>query len=71
MQKAEYHTDWHAIVHRAWAIAPPPKKGAKQEPTEFQPRRNYLYEDLFGLPDNAHVFLRTYFSTGSPALCAC
>lgn len=61
MRQAEYHTDWLAIVHRAWAIAPPPKKGAKQEPTEFQPRRNYLYEDLFALPDNAHAFLRTYF----------
>ncbi len=61
MQQAEYHTEWLAIVHRAWAIAPPLKKGAKQETTEFQARRNYLYEDLFGLPDNAHVFLRTYF----------
>ena len=28
---------------------------------EFQPHRNYLYEDLFGLPGNAHTFVRTYF----------
>lgn len=59
MLQARYHGDWSVIVQRAWEIAPP-KKGGKQT-TDFQPRRNYLYEDLFGLPDNAQQFLRTYF----------
>lgn len=61
MQMAEYHDDWSVIVRRAWEIARPPKKGGKPTETEFEPRRNFLYEDLFGLPDNAHDFLRTYF----------
>lgn len=61
MQQADYRDDWLAIVHRAWEIAPPPKRGDKQDSGEFKPRRNYLYEDLFGLSGNAHAFLRTYF----------
>lgn len=61
MQWAEYREDWSAIVRRAWEVALAPKKGGKPTETEFQPRRNFLYEDLFGLPDNAHDFLRTYF----------
>lgn len=61
MQQAEYRNDWSVIVRRAWQIAPSPKKGGKQSTEEFRPRRNHLYEDLFGLPDNAHTFLRTYF----------
>lgn len=59
MLQAEYRDGWSVIVQRAWEVAPP-KKGGKQA-TDFQPYRNYLYEDLFGLPDNAHDFLRTYF----------
>jgi CRISPR-associated protein Cst1 len=56
MQTADYHNEWNAIVRRAWEIAPK-KKGDKP----FQPGRNWLYEDLFDLPDNAPRFLRTYF----------
>lgn len=59
MLQAEYRNDWSVIVHRAWEVAPPRKRA--QPTTAFQPRRNYLYEDLFGLPDNAPQFLRTYF----------
>ena len=61
MFQAEYSDAWSAIVQQAWEIAPPSKKGAKKAKEGFQPRRNYLYEDLFGLPDNARDFLRTYF----------
>lgn len=59
MFQAQYRDDWTVIVQRAWEVAPP-KKGGKPT-TDFQPRRNYLYEDLFGLPNYAHHFLRTYF----------
>jgi CRISPR-associated protein Cst1 len=61
MQQAKYHNDWSVIVRRAWQIAPPAKKGGKKPTGDFQPRRNYLYEDIFDLPNNARAFLRTYF----------
>lgn len=59
MLQAQHRDDWSVIVQRAWEVAPSKKRG--QPTTDFQPRRNYLYEDLFGLPDSAHQFLRTYF----------
>ncbi|MEJ5365571.1 MAG: hypothetical protein WHS86_10740 [Desulfosoma sp.] len=59
MLQAQYRDGWSVIVHRAWEVAPPKKRGGPT--TDFRPRRNYLYEDLFGLPDNAPQFLRTYF----------
>lgn len=59
MFQAQYRDDWSVIVQRAWEVAPPKKRGGPT--TDFQPRRNYLYEDLFGLPDSAPQFLRTYF----------
>lgn len=59
MLQAQYRDDWSVIVQRAWEVAPLKKRGGPT--THFQPRRNYLYEDLFGLPDNAPQFLRTYF----------
>lgn len=60
MQQAQYRDDWLSIVRRAWQVAPKKKK-TKPETEDFRPRRNHLYEDLFGLPGNAHAFLRTYF----------
>lgn len=60
MQTADYHNEWNAIVRRAWEVAPK-KKRRKKDDKPFQPRRNWLYEDLFDLPDNAPRFLRTYF----------
>jgi len=62
MCQAEYHQEWNTIVQRGWEIAPV-KKGGKKKGDEkpFQPRRNWLYEDLFGLPDGATRFVRTYF----------
>jgi CRISPR-associated protein Cst1 len=60
MYIAEYRQEWNAIVRRAWEVAPI-KKGGKQADQPFQPRRNWLYEDLFELPGNARKFLRTYF----------
>jgi CRISPR-associated protein Cst1 len=60
MQTADYHNEWNGIVRRAWEVAPK-KKRRKTDDKPFQPRRNWLYEDLFSLPDNAPRFLRTYF----------
>ncbi len=58
MQTAQYRDDWNAIVNRAWEVEPKKKGGRKKN---FERRRNWLYEDLFKLPDNARSFIRTYF----------
>lgn len=60
MHLAKYRDRWQSIVQRAWEIAPT-KKGGKQNANDFQPKRNWLYEDIFALPGNAYAFLRTYF----------
>lgn len=60
-----YAAAWNPIVKRAWEQSPTasPKKAAKQAKgaKDDKPPRNYLYEDLFNLPQNAGHFLRTYF----------
>ncbi len=61
MLSADYREDWGKIVNRAWELSVE-KKGKKSQAEEtFSPRKNYLYEDLFYLPENARRFLRTYF----------
>ena len=62
MESARYQRRWHGIVNRAWEVAPKKKRRKQAQP--FEPRRNWLYEDLFELqdsPENARRFLRTYF----------
>ncbi|MBI1298730.1 type I-B CRISPR-associated protein Cas8b1/Cst1 [bacterium] len=61
METARYRNQWHRIVGRAWEVDPDTKaaKGKTKEP--FQPARNWIYEDLFELPENATRFIRTYF----------
>ena len=60
MESAEYRHEWHALVGRAWEVAPKKKK-AKEKSEPFRPWRNWLYEDLFDLPASASRFIRTYF----------
>lgn len=60
MQLQIHRHKWNEIVQRAWEVAPT-KKGGKQKDGDFRPKRNWLYEDIFTLPENAHTFLRTYF----------
>jgi CRISPR-associated protein Cst1 len=61
MGKAEHSQTWQAIVGRAWEREQAKKKKLNDKP--FQPKRNWLYEDLFDLdqPDLAKRFVRTYF----------
>jgi CRISPR-associated protein Cst1 len=66
IKSAEYNTEWNAIANRAWQLTTPKKgkKGEKETETSEQNeprRRNYLYEDLFSLPQNAPKFIRHYF----------
>jgi CRISPR-associated protein Cst1 len=61
---AVYRSEWNAIAERAWRLALPAtkkRKGEANEGEDGRPRRNFLYEDLFGLPDNAPIFIRRYF----------
>ncbi len=56
MMSQQYQKEWNLIVNRAWDIEPPKKKAKP-----FKHYRNFLYEDLFELPDQASRFIRTYF----------
>ncbi len=68
--RAPHATIWQQIEHRAWQLAV--KKGRRGERQATgttmapQPRnepgraRNYLFEDLFNLPNTAAHFVRTY-----------
>ena len=61
METAKFSNAWHRIVNRAWEMAPP-RRGKKQSAKKpFQPARNWVYEDIFDLPDKARHFIRTYF----------
>ena len=66
MKGADYRIQWGGIVNRAWETEPQNKRKKDNKP--FQPRRNWLYEDVLGLyngsfllPDRGKAFLRTYF----------
>jgi CRISPR-associated protein Cst1 len=65
---------WNSIVARAWERPVAPKlangkRGSRNQQNNQDPppepqagkNRNFLYEDLFGLPQNAASFIRTYF----------
>ena len=61
METARFRDAWHNIVRKAWEMEPPRKRKKQSEVEPFQPARNWLYEDLFDLPDKAKHFIRTYF----------
>lgn len=61
METAKFRDAWHNIVRKAWEMEPPRKRKKQNEVEPFQPARNWLYEDLFDLPDKAKHFIRTYF----------
>jgi CRISPR-associated protein Cst1 len=59
----KYRSSWQAIVQRAWARSQQKSKRKTKEAVEENPleRRNFLYEELFSLPEEAGRFIRTYF----------
>ena len=61
METAKFRDAWHNIVRKAWEMEPPRKRKKQNKEEPFQPARNWLYEDLFDLPDKAKHFIRTYF----------
>lgn len=61
MWSAQYKKDWEKIEKKAWQLTQV-KQGEKKssQSNDSGPQINYLYEDLFDLPQNAASFLRTY-----------
>lgn len=55
-----YRAQWDALVKRGWQQAPR-QTGKAKVVDRFEPRRNYLYEDVLSLPSDAPRFLRRYF----------
>lgn len=58
MERDPLRAAWHPLVNRAWEVEPAKKKASD---APFKPHRNWLYEDLFTLPQGAARFIRTYF----------
>ncbi|MBM7846121.1 type I-B CRISPR-associated protein Cas8b1/Cst1 [Herpetosiphon giganteus] len=58
MIKAKGHSpkQWNQLVHSSWE-----QSAGKKSNNDFVPRRNYFYEDMFDLPNNAKYFIRRYF----------
>lgn len=52
---------WKRIVNDAWEIPAQPKAGEEAPEVEQTSLRNYLFEDLFDLPEAANRFVRVYF----------
>ena len=58
---ARYSVTWNEIVSQAWEFIPKSQKGKVGSSEKGEPARNFLYEDLFGLPDRSASFVRAYF----------
>ncbi len=59
-QTPRYRAAWQALVDRAWELQTPGKQQRAAGDGTRQRQRNYLYEDLFRLPDEAPRFIRVY-----------
>jgi CRISPR-associated protein Cst1 len=59
-----YRSAWQAISKRGWLLPKVAKANAKttsQTIEDERPKRNFIYEDLFRLPQNANQFVQRYF----------
>ncbi|MDA8186706.1 MAG: type I-B CRISPR-associated protein Cas8b1/Cst1 [Dehalococcoidales bacterium] len=68
VESPDYRREWNALVGRGWRLSKPKRRKRKDGKAQIiggeddsTPRENVLYEDLFGLPDNARWFVRRYF----------
>lgn len=59
MRSQKYRDEWFSIVNQAWQK--PLDKLKPKEKANFKPYRNWLYEDLFNLPEQAADFIGKYF----------
>ncbi len=58
--QGEYAHSWRQIIQRGWVEDKPEAVELEQKAPKLT-RRNFIYEDLFDLPEDARRFLRTYF----------
>lgn len=58
-ERGESQSAWNRIVSTAWMEQKPEEEELRQARPKLT-RRNFVYEDLFDLPDEAEHFLRTY-----------
>lgn len=60
----DYRDGWKELIKKGWEIPKPSKatrEGEESNTTSTNVRqRNYLYEDIFRLPENARSFVRMY-----------
>lgn len=60
----DYRQAWQKLIERGWERPKVSKKGGSNENDEAiastKGRRNYLYEDILRLPENAKEFVRLY-----------
>ncbi len=56
--RPEYRDEFWALSERAWQLE---ETSRRRKARVDRPKTNYLYEDLFSLPDNAPQFVRRYF----------
>lgn len=63
VQNATYKKAWQLIVKRSWQIAKPSKDDTAPVENNGKTKKNFLYEDLFGLenPSQWRRFIQTYF----------
>lgn len=77
-QTVKYRNAWNEIVSSGWELIEVPKEAekkrgrksmaeAKSKVNNQLERRNYIFEDLFTLPEEAGRFIRTYFLRKSPS----
>lgn len=61
---SSFRSQWQKIAIRAWQLDDTSRAGKRNagegDGKEARPRRNYLYEDLFELPESASAFVRRY-----------
>ena len=57
----EYRDAWKELVSRGWELPKPSKSNDSTDASAVTSRRrNYLYEDIFRLPEQARSFVRMY-----------
>lgn len=55
-----YKKQWRDIAHRAWRLADNGGRRGRGNGGKERPAHNYLYDDIFRLPDGARIFIRRY-----------
>jgi len=60
LNSPDYRHAWNELARRGWESPKPPRATGEDRENTTEHRRNYLYEDIFRLPENAYSFVRMY-----------